>query len=69
MKIFKIIILIILIGLGISSGLAKIMLIPGEVDFFKGVGFSETVLILFGITQLVAGVLLVLKKREELELP
>lgn len=66
MKIFKIIILILLVGLGVSSGLAKIMLIPGEMDFFKGVGFSQTLLILFGIIQLIGGILLILKKMRKI---
>ncbi len=62
MKIFKIIILVLLILLGISSGTAKIMLIPGEMEFFQGAGFSKTLIVLFGITQLIGGILLVFKK-------
>ncbi len=66
MKIFRVIILVLLIGLGISSGLAKIMLIPEEMEFFKGVGFSETLLVLFGVTQLIGGILLLFKKLRKL---
>lgn len=66
MKIFKIIILTLLVGLGISSGVAKIMLIPGEMSFFKGVGFSESFLVLFGITQLIGSILLVFKKLKKI---
>ena len=62
MRIFKIIVLILLIGLGISSGVAKIMLIPGEMVFFKGVGFSETLLVIFGSIQLIVSSLLIFKK-------
>jgi hypothetical protein len=52
MKKFKNIALILLIGLGIGSGIAKITLIPEEMAFFKGVGFNETLLIPFGVVQL-----------------
>ena len=66
MRIFKIIVLILVIGLGISSGAAKIMLIPGEMSFFKGVGFSETLLIIFGSIQLISSSLLIFKKLRNL---
>lgn len=62
MKIIKIVILILLVGLGVSAGLAKIMLIPEEMVFFKAVGFSEIILVLFGIVQLIGSILLIPKK-------
>jgi len=62
MKIFKIIVLVLLIGLGMSSGIAKIMLIPGEMIFFKEVGFSKTLLIIFGSIQLISSSFLIFKK-------
>jgi hypothetical protein len=62
MKIVKIIILVLLIGLGISSAIAKIMRMPEEVEFFSGAGLNETLLILFGIIQLIGSLLLIPKK-------
>ncbi|PKG41563.1 hypothetical protein CXF67_14895 [Psychroflexus sp. MES1-P1E] len=52
--------------MGISSGVAKIMLIPGEMAFFKGVGFSETLLIIFGSIQIIGSSLLIFKKLRNL---
>ena len=66
MKIFKIIVLIPIVGLGISSGIAKIMLIPGEMVFFKNAGFSETLLIIFGSIQLISSVFLIFKNSRNL---
>lgn len=66
MKILKTIVLILLIGLGLSSGAAKIMLIPGEMAFFKDAGFSKTILIIFGAIQLISSGLLIFKKLRNL---
>ena len=66
MKSVKIIILIVLIALGISAGIAKVMLIPEELEFFTSVGLSETLLILFGVIQILAGIFLMPKKFRKL---
>ena len=62
MKIFLNIALVILVFLAVSSGLTKIMLLEQEVEFFSEYGFNHSILMLFGIVQLVGGILLVLLK-------
>ena len=62
MRILKIIILSVLVVLSVASGVAKIMLQPQELAFFGGAGFSEAMIIAFGLAQLVGGLLLALKK-------
>ncbi|MDQ7049602.1 MAG: hypothetical protein Q9M92_08685 [Enterobacterales bacterium] len=54
--------LVILFLLATSSGVTKIMLMPQEVQFFGGVGFSNVMLIIFGVIQLVGGLMLALTK-------
>lgn len=51
--------LVVLILLGIMAGLTKILLVAEEQAFLAGVGFSDSGIILFGITQLAGGVLLI----------
>ena len=64
MKIFTKIALAIMVLLAGASGLAKIMLMPQEVAFFAAFGFSNNVLMAFGLSQLLgAGLLLISKTR------
>ena len=58
---FKII-LWILVFLAISSGVAKIMLMPQDVEFFSTYGFNPAMIIVFGVTQLIGGILMVIPK-------
>jgi len=62
MKIFFNVVLVILVFLAISSGITKIMLMQQDVEFFGKYGFTNPILLLFGVTQLIGGVLLVLQK-------
>lgn len=62
MKVVSMIILIVLFLLAVSSGITKIMLMQQEVDFFGQYGFSDPILMGFGLIQLVGGLLLVLKR-------
>ena len=48
--------------LAVSSGIAKIALMPSEVEFFGRYGFANPVLIAFGVTQLIGGILLPWKR-------
>jgi len=60
MKIFKTINLVLLILLGLSSGVSKIIQLPQEMEFFHGeMGFGASAIVLFGLVQLAAGILLV----------
>jgi hypothetical protein len=56
------ILLAILTFLAVSSGVMKVMLVQQDVEFFGHYGFSNAMLIAFGIVQLIGGVLLPLKK-------
>jgi len=58
MKIAFYVILAILVFLAVSSGITKIMLMQQDVDMFGKYGFSNPILIAFGVTQLVGGILL-----------
>ncbi len=62
MKILLQINLIVLALLAISSGITKIMLMPQEVEFFGGIGFSHLILIIFGASQVIGGLMLALSK-------
>ena len=63
MKLLKTVNLILVILLGLSSGISKIMQIPQEMEFFQDeMGYSANTIILFGVTQLAAGILLVFGK-------
>ncbi len=62
MKTVSTIILVILIFLAVSSGVTKVILMQQDVDFFGKYGFSNPLLIVYGLVQLVGGVLLVFKR-------
>lgn len=62
MKIASVVILVVLIFLAISSGIVKIALLPQEVEFFGKYGFTDPMLMAYGTTQLIGGILLVFKK-------
>jgi len=48
--------------LALSSGATKIMLMQNEVDFFGAYGFTNPVLIAYGIVQVIGGILLIVPK-------
>lgn len=52
--------------LALASGVAKILLLPNEVEFFGAYGFSTAALIVFGLVQLAAAVLLIAAKTRAL---
>lgn len=62
MKIGFSIVLAILTFLAVSSGIAKIALMQNDVEFFGRYGFSAQMLIAFGVTQLIGGILLPWKR-------
>jgi hypothetical protein len=59
MKAVSTIILTILILLAVSSGITKILLMQQDVNFFGKYGFSNPILIAYGLVQLIGGLLLV----------
>jgi len=62
MRIFFNVVLTISVFLAISSGITKITLMQQDVEFFGKYGFTNPILLVFGTTQLIGGVLLVLQK-------
>lgn len=62
MKIAFAIVLVILTFLAISSGVAKIVLMQQDVEFFGRYGFSNTMLIAFGAIQLIGGIMMPLTR-------
>ncbi len=62
MKIAIKIIIGLLVFLAISSGITKIMLMPQDLDFFGKYGFNNLMLIIFGVIQVVGGILMVILK-------
>lgn len=62
MKIVSAIILVLLTCLAVFSGAAKIALVQQEVEFFGKYGFSNPMLVAFGATQLIGGVLMPFRK-------
>jgi len=62
MKIVFYIVLVILSLLAISSGVAKVMLLPQDLEFFGGYGFTSQLLIVFGMIQILGGILLVVPR-------
>ena len=59
MKAVSTIILAVVTLLAVSSGITKILLMQQEVDFFGKYGFSNLMLIIYGLVQLLGGLLLV----------
>ena len=62
MKIFINVILTILVFLAVSAGITKIILMPQDVEFFGKYGFTNPILIAYGVVQLVGGILLVVPR-------
>ena len=62
MKAVSKLILAVLILLAVSSGVTKILLLQQDVDFFGKYGFSDPILIGYGLAQLLGGLLLVFTK-------
>ena len=58
MRIFFYITLVILIFLAVTSGITKMLLMPQDVEFFGEYGFSNPILIAYGLVQFVGGIIL-----------
>jgi len=59
MKVVFTIILLVLILLALSSGISKVLLMPQEVEFFGKYGFSNPLLLAFGLVQVIGGLLMI----------
>lgn len=48
--------------LSVGAGAAKVMRVPNEVKFFQDVGFGTDILMVFGVAQVLAGILLLIPR-------
>ena len=62
MNYFLAIVIPILVFLSISSGVTKVMLLQQDVVFFGKYGFSEAMLMFYGVVQVIGGILLALRR-------
>ena len=62
MKIVNILIVAVIALLSIAAGLAKVMQLPQEIEFLQGLGLSVFLIIVFGLVQIVGGVLIAPKR-------
>ena len=62
MKIASTIVLVVLILLAVLSGFTKVALMQQDVNFFGRYGFSNSLLVIYGLTQIAGGVLMVLER-------
>ena len=62
MRVAFTIVLAILILLAVSSGVTKVMLLEQDINFFGRYGFSNPLLIIYGLTQIAGGALMVFGK-------
>jgi hypothetical protein len=62
MKTAKLIFIGLMAILSVAAGAAKSLQVPEEVAFLQGLGLSLTMIVIFGVFQIIAGVLLALPK-------
>lgn len=62
MNALNITIVLLLALLSIAAGTAKVMEIPQEMEFLLGFGFNVEQILVFGVVQIIAGVLMILFK-------
>lgn len=62
MKVLYKINLILIVLLSISTGLFKIMQQEADIQLFQVIGFNEIMTTIFGVIQLIGGVLMIIKK-------
>ncbi len=58
MKVINLLIIVVVVLLSIAAGLAKVMQTPQEMEFLQGLGLNPVLIIVFGLVQIVGGVLL-----------
>jgi len=61
-KIVNILLVTLIALLSIAAGAAKVMQAPQEMEFLQGLGLNTTLIVVFGLVQIVGGVLLVPRK-------
>ena len=56
------ILIVVIVTMGFGAGMAKILVLPNEVEFFSKVGLNEAMLITFGSFQLLGSILFIPSK-------
>ena len=59
MKIVNLILMGLLILLSLATGITKLIQMPEEMELFRNAGFSDTLTILFGVVQVIGGIMLI----------
>jgi len=62
MRYFWMLVIALLTFLAISSGVTKVMQMPQDVEFFGRYGFSNLMIVAFGVLQISGGVMLAIPK-------
>ena len=62
MRIVRLIILAFIALLSIAAGAAKLMMVPQEMAFFESLGVDLTLMVVFGVFQIVGGIFLFVPK-------
>lgn len=62
MKKVKILLILMISILGLGAGISKVLLLPEELEFYSKVGLNESMLIFFGIVQLISTILFIFYK-------
>lgn len=62
MKILTMLLLVIIALLSIAAGVAKVMGLPQEVQFLEGFGLNSMLIVLYGLAQIVGGILFAIPK-------
>lgn len=58
MKILQMVLIGLIVLLSIAAGSAKVMNAPQEVEFLKSFGFSDVLILIYGVVQITSGLLL-----------
>jgi hypothetical protein len=68
MKIFQIILLILIALMSITAGAAKALLVPEELAFLEGVGIPQTMIVIYGVLQILGGVVMLVPRTKQVGL-
>lgn len=66
MQLLKKVCLVVIILLSLSAGSVKVVQMPQEVQFFEAAGLGTTLLVVLGVVQVLAGLLLLFYKSRKL---
>ncbi len=62
MKVLQIILLILIALMSIAAGAAKALLVPEELAFLESFGLTQTMVVIYGVLQLLAGIVMLIPR-------